>query len=307
MTQQLLQPGSSSASGDAPFRLLADHLPALCFIADPAGRVLWCNRRWYDYTGAAPDAALDDVWRTLHHPNRRKEVARRWQGALETGRPTEMTLPLLGRDGRYRPFLARTEPVCDDEGRLTCWLGTMTEIPDGRETEHNQHFLLELGDALRDEVDPVTILRAIGERLAAHLNVDRVGYGDVSPDGLEVSVGSRGWVAGDMPGGPGVYRLDDFGREAAAMVRRGEIFIVADVLADPAVGPNSDAHLGVGVRAGVTVPLVKRDGLAAIFYVHSRVVRRWRDVEVQLIRDVAPAAVTARSGCGWRWKAACWG
>jgi PAS domain S-box-containing protein len=287
MTQQLLQPGPSPACGDAPFRLLADHLPALCFIADPAGKVLWCNRRWYDYTGAAADAALDDVWPTLHHPNRRKEVARRWQSALETGRPAEMALPLLGGDGHYRPFLARMEPVRDDEDRLSCWLGTLTEIPNRRETEHNQRFLLELGDALRDEVDPAAILHAIGERLAAHLNVARVGYGEVSPDGQEVSVAARGWVAGGMPGGPGVYRLDDFGREAAAMVRRGEILVVGDVLADPAVGPNSDAHLGVGVRAGVTVPLVKRGGLAAIFYVHSPVVRRWRDVEVQLIRDVA--------------------
>lgn len=279
----------SARLGDVPFRLLADHLPALCFIADARGSVIWCNRRWYDYTGVDLAADIDRIWPTVHHPEMLEEVNRRWTRALETAAPGEMVVPLKGADGRFRPFLTRAEPVRDADGRIGCWLGTMTEISRQQELERHQRFLLELGDRLIEETDPDLILFLIGEALAAHLDVARVGYGQVSDDGETVAAGGRGWTEPSMPGTAGAFRLDDYGPAVEAL-RRGETVVIDDVARDPAVAEAAAAHLALGIRATVTVPLVKRGRFAAMLYVHSKVPRQWREAEVQLVRDVAERA-----------------
>lgn len=276
--------------GDVPFRILADHLPALCFIADPAGAVIWCNRRWFDYTGVDPAEDVNRVWPKVHHPEMLAEIHHRWTRALVTGVADEMVLPLKGVDGRFRPFLTRSEPVRDEAGEITCWLGTMTEITEQQEAERHQRFLLALGDRLTEETDPQTILYTIGEALAAHLDAARVGYGQVSEDGLTVDAGGRGWTRADMPGTAGVFQLANFGLAAIAALRRGETAVIGDTLSDRIVSDAAAAHLALGIRATVTVPLIKRGALAAIFYVHSDVPRKWRDAEVQLIRDTAERA-----------------
>jgi PAS domain S-box-containing protein len=275
---------------NAPFRILADHLPALCFIADPVGAVIWCNRRWFDYTGVAPDADVDRIWPEVHQPDMLAEIYRRWSGALKAGVADEMVLPLKGADGRFRPFLTRTEPVRHADGQISCWLGTMTEITQQQEVERHQRFLLTLSDRLTEETDPLAILYTIGEALAAHLDAARVGYGQVAEDGETVDAGGRGWTRPDMPGTAGTFRLDDYGAPAITALRRGKTVVIEDTAVDGRVSSVAAAHLALGIRATITVPLVKRGGLAAIFYVHSDLPRQWCDAEVQLVRDTAERA-----------------
>lgn len=286
-TVKTLEPDLLARLDDAPFRLLADHLPALCFMADTAGRTVWCNRRWYNYTGVAPGADLEDAWARLHDPALVRHVARRWGDAINDGEAGEMVVTLRGADACYRPFLTRVEPVRGGDGQPACWLGTMTEIGSEQEGERNQRFLLELGDALRDESDPGAILQATGRGLAAHLNVARVGYGEIDQDGSTIRSSGRGWSDQTIPNTAATMQLDDFGIEAAAMVRRGETCVVADVETDPVIGDGAAAHLAVGAKAAVTVPLVKRGRLAALVSVHSAVPRAWRASEVALIEEVA--------------------
>jgi PAS domain S-box-containing protein len=273
--------------GDAPFRLLADHLPALCFMADPEGRVVWCNQRWYDYTGITLGSDLERAWRKLHDPALVGEVLHRWSGAIALREAGEMVVSLRGADGRYRPFLTRAEPVQDAQGEVTCWLGTMTEITNQQEAERNQRFLVELGDALSDESDPGAILVATGRALAGHLGVARVGYGEIDADGSTIHASGRGWSDGSVPSTATTMRLADFGRVGAELVRRGKTCVFTDVETDPQASDGVAAHLAIGARAAVTVPLVKRGRLAALLCVHSSVPRAWRDAEIALIEDVA--------------------
>lgn len=273
--------------GDAPFRLLADHLPALCWMADPDGKVQWCNERWYAYTGVSADTKLTKAWLSVHDPAMIPEIDRRWTTAVASGQAGEMVVPLRGSDGRYRPFLTRAEPVRDRDGHVSCWLGTMTEISSQQEAEQNQRFLLTLGDTLRDETDPSAILAAVGEALARHLEVGRVGYGEVDPDREIVKAASRGWNDGTMPGRPGDYRLREFGDVIADALCRGETCAVADVLKDASTTRHADAFLALGIHALLSVPLVKRGRLAAVLYVHSAVPRGWRDSEIRLVEELA--------------------
>ena len=123
-----LAPLDPQAVDDATFRLLADSLPTLCWIANGDGYIVWYNRRWYDYTGTTPAQIEGWGWTDVHDPERLPDVMARWQAAIVAGEPFEMTFPLRGADGVFRPFLTRIVPVRDASGAVARWCGVNTKI-----------------------------------------------------------------------------------------------------------------------------------------------------------------------------------
>jgi PAS domain S-box-containing protein len=121
---------------DGEFRLLADHLPTLCWIARGDGYIVWYNKRWHDYCGTIPAAMEGWGWQSVHDPRELPVVLERWRMALAEGQPFEMTFPLRGADGVFRPFLTRVIPVRDGTGRVARWLGVNTEIGAQVAAEH---------------------------------------------------------------------------------------------------------------------------------------------------------------------------
>ena len=117
------------------FQMLADNIPTLCWMAHADGHIHWYNRRWYDYTGSDPESQEGWGWESAHDPEVLPRVAERWRRSLATGEPFEMTFPLKGADGVFRPFLTRVVPIRDPEGRITRWFGTNTDITAQREAE----------------------------------------------------------------------------------------------------------------------------------------------------------------------------
>jgi PAS domain S-box-containing protein len=120
---------------DRQFRLLAENIPTLCWMANGDGYIFWYNRRWYDYTGTTPAEMEGWGWQSVHHPDELPKVLERWTEAVVTGAPFEMTFPLRGADGVYRPFLTRVQPVRDDAGRATRWFGVNTDVSAQRAAE----------------------------------------------------------------------------------------------------------------------------------------------------------------------------
>ena len=92
------------------FRLLADNMPVLCWIADATGYITWYNRRWYEYTGTTPAEMEGWGWQSVHDPRTLDEVLARWASSLASGEPFDMVLPLRSAAGDYRPFLTRVVP-----------------------------------------------------------------------------------------------------------------------------------------------------------------------------------------------------
>ncbi|MBR1216225.1 HWE histidine kinase domain-containing protein [Bradyrhizobium sp. JYMT SZCCT0180] len=107
---------------------VANNLPTLCWIADPNGSIFWYNRRWYEYTGASPESQHGWGWTSVHDAHRLPDVLKRWKHSIATGEPFEMTFPLKGNDGIFRPFLTRVVPLRDPAGLVVRWLGTNVDI-----------------------------------------------------------------------------------------------------------------------------------------------------------------------------------
>jgi PAS domain S-box-containing protein len=110
------------------FRLLADNVPTLCWIANGDGYIVWYNRRWHQYCGTTPEQMEGWGWQSVHDPAVLPEVMERWSVSITTGEPFEMTFPLRGADGQFRPFLTRVQPVRDASGAIARWFGVNTEI-----------------------------------------------------------------------------------------------------------------------------------------------------------------------------------
>ncbi|MET0366656.1 MAG: PAS domain-containing protein [Methylobacterium sp.] len=131
------------------FEVLADNIPILCWMSRADGHVHWCSRRWYDYTGAEPGSLLGWGWTIAHDPAILPEVLSRWNRSLATGEPFEMTFPLRGRDGTFRPFLTRMVPIRNADGSIERWFATNTDVAELRAAEQ---ALRDLNATLEQQV-----------------------------------------------------------------------------------------------------------------------------------------------------------
>ncbi|WP_119316477.1 PAS domain-containing protein, partial [Calidithermus terrae] len=117
------------------FRQLAETIPQLAWMADASGHIFWYNQRWYDYTGTTLEEMEGWGWQKVHDPGLLPEVLRRWRASLQSGEPFDMTFPLRGADGVFRPFLTRVMPFRDASGRVTRWFGTNTDVTERQRAE----------------------------------------------------------------------------------------------------------------------------------------------------------------------------
>ena len=130
------------------FRLLADNISQLAWMADAAGSLFWYNQRWFDYTGTTLEEMNGWGWEKVHHPDHLGRVVAKWKTHLEQGNYWEDTFPLRGKDGNYGWYLSRAFPIRDDSGRIVRWFGTNTDITDVRSA---QEALKEAQNALAEQ------------------------------------------------------------------------------------------------------------------------------------------------------------
>lgn len=145
------------------FRTLADNMSQLSWMADREGRLLWFNRRWYEFTGASEKHSINWGWIKYLHPEHRRAVIKRLQHSWDTGEQWEDTFPLRDKHGEYHWFLSRALPIHDEEGKITRWFGTHTDVTAQMEAEEalrkaNQRkneFLATLAHELRNPLAPL--------------------------------------------------------------------------------------------------------------------------------------------------------
>ena len=124
------------------FRLLADNISQLVWIAEPDGHIFWYNRRWYDFTGTTHEEMEGWGWKDVQHPDHLDRVESAWRDALRRGVEFEDTFPLRAKNGEYHWFLTRATPIRNNAGRITRWFGTNTDVTAQREQAEQIRLLL---------------------------------------------------------------------------------------------------------------------------------------------------------------------
>jgi PAS domain S-box-containing protein len=116
------------------FRTLVDALPLFVWAMLPDGAITYTNRWWLEYAGltAKQSRSWDAIDTIFHHedlPRARAALAQ----AHRTEQPIEVDYRLRrGQDGMYRWFLGRMLPERDEQGRLSGWVLSATDIEDSR-------------------------------------------------------------------------------------------------------------------------------------------------------------------------------
>ncbi|GGC15300.1 hypothetical protein GCM10011494_37690 [Novosphingobium endophyticum] len=148
------------------FRLLADNMSQLAWIADPKGWIFWYNKRWFDYTGTTLSEMEGWGWRAVQHPEHVEAVTERFRAHIKSGDDWEDTFPLRSATGEWRWFLSRSVPIRDDEGKTICWFGTNTDITEMRDAEQRIELLLQ--EVNHRSKNMLTIIQALARRSDAN-------------------------------------------------------------------------------------------------------------------------------------------
>jgi PAS domain S-box-containing protein len=121
---------------ETELRQLIDVIPQQVVVFDSNWIPLFANLRELEYTGLTLQEvqSKDAVARTFHPEDWKKLEVIRERGRSE-GAPFEMEARIRGRDGQYRWFLIKDNPLRDEQGRVLQWYGTRTDIEDRKRAE----------------------------------------------------------------------------------------------------------------------------------------------------------------------------
>jgi formate hydrogenlyase transcriptional activator len=276
---------------------MIDAIPAIAWCSLPDGSVEFLNQRWLDYTGLSLDQALGRGWKAAIHPDDVENVTERQSALFISGQAGEIEARLRHRDGEYRWFLIRSEPMRDQQGHIVRWCGTNTDIEDRKRAEallaaEKQSLEMITGGApltdilqsLCDTIDAqasgiistAMLMDPDGKRLwpVAGRRVPREWRAAITPLTIGASVGSCGTAA-----------------------FRSQRVITSDIATDPLWFDYRDLALRNGLRAAWSQPLLSKDrqmlGTFAMYYGEPR---SPGDSDLRLIEGAGHVAVIAIEG-----------
>jgi PAS domain S-box-containing protein len=160
----LVQSEARARESERGLRSVADCMPQIVWAARPDGYLDYFNRQWFDLTGATPGSGGDQSWLPFVHPDDRQRTIDVWYEAIRTGLPPQIEVRLrFAGQGDYRWHLNRALPVRDEQGRITRWYGTCTDMHDWKVAEEGlreaarrkTEFLAMLSHELRNPLAPI--------------------------------------------------------------------------------------------------------------------------------------------------------
>jgi PAS domain S-box-containing protein len=129
---------------EAHFRLMADLMPAKISNANVDGTVTYFNQHWLDFSGYTFEELKDFGYHKIMHPDEVEEFQQRLQEAAETRTDLEMEMRFKNAAGDYIWHLNLASPVIDENGNITMWVGSTTEIQKLKEDEQLKGDFLKM-------------------------------------------------------------------------------------------------------------------------------------------------------------------
>ena len=266
---------------------LRSAIPAALYIGDT--RILLYNDAWADLIGGedalgrpAPEVATS-LWPIVETlvPG----IVQGGEGAFV--REQSLTLARQGVD-EERWWNCHLVPVLTEDGRLLAILNQANEVTRMVSAEKRLSFQVLLADALRGANDADSVKHSATRLLGEYLGAARVGYAEIDEET------STAWVQSDWTADPDVLSLAgqrtdlaSFGDDALTWLRLGEVLTIADIRSMGLGDERTGAWEAVGLRALITVPLVRDGALKAMLYVHEPHARLWKRSDAAMARDVA--------------------
>jgi two-component system sensor histidine kinase/response regulator len=122
-------------SSEAIFEGLSARTPLVAFVADTDGNCVHVNERWCELSGLTRAQSLGRGWADALHPDDAERVAGEWGEATGTGGDMIVDYRLLRPDGGVSWIQGFASAVRDDDGRVTCWVGSCLDVTTRRQAD----------------------------------------------------------------------------------------------------------------------------------------------------------------------------
>ena len=137
-------------------RQLVDVIPQQVYVFDADWSPLFANQQEREYTGLTlEEAKSKDVFARKFHPEDLKKLQVLRARALLEAAPLELEARIRGKDGQYRWFLVRDNPLRDEQGRVIRWYGTRTDIEERKRAEEAAQ---KIEKELRDVIETIPVM-----------------------------------------------------------------------------------------------------------------------------------------------------
>jgi len=145
---------------ESELRQILDFAPQHVYVLgpDPDATRLYANQAALDYFGLTSEEWRAYDLRRLIHTDDWERASGGTQSQVADGLPHEVEIRLRRKDGKYRWFLSRRNPLRDELGNLTRWYTTATDI-EGHKTAEQR--LQQENVVLREEVDKASMFEEI--------------------------------------------------------------------------------------------------------------------------------------------------
>jgi len=171
---------TDSKRAEKDLQLLVDFVPQVIGVLDSDGKWLHANRVLLEYAGLTLEEYRSGVLiDKIFHPDDAERIRAVRERGLAGSEPFELDARLLGKDGIYRWFLARYNPLLE-EGRVRRWYVSATEIESRKREEERvrkENVRLEERTRIAQELHD-TLLQTF---MSASLHLSAALYG-VAPD-----------------------------------------------------------------------------------------------------------------------------
>jgi PAS domain S-box-containing protein len=124
------------AASERNLSLMINAIPTSIHVLRADGSVLYVNQAVLDYTGLTLEDVKKESYRSrVFHPEDVKRLRDERRVALTRPVPFETEQRVLGKDGEYRWFLVRYNPLLDEQGRIDRWYVAAFDIEDRKRAE----------------------------------------------------------------------------------------------------------------------------------------------------------------------------
>ena len=113
---------------------MVEAIPHAVVVLAPDGTTLRTNTYTLEMTGLNHEQASERTFRAVHPEDAEKYREYR-KHALAEGKPFQLELRALSKDGAYRWFLVHYKPLFDEGGKIMRWYATGTDIDDRKRAE----------------------------------------------------------------------------------------------------------------------------------------------------------------------------
>jgi PAS domain S-box-containing protein len=125
-------------SSERNLSLTINTIPTFISVSRPDGTVLAVNQAALDYHGIAlQDVQKADFHTRFFHPDDAERLYEERIEAVKHPVPFEYEQRALGKDGKYRWFMVRCNPLLDDQGRIDRWYATAFDIEDRKRAQED--------------------------------------------------------------------------------------------------------------------------------------------------------------------------